>query len=104
MSVCSACSSFPACPDAAAVADAVAATAAATAATETAAWSWALWTRLSSFFFSLLSFSHLPTVLLPTEAPPPPPPTGVVPPVVGATCIRGRRGCGVLLELRNCAG
>ena len=35
---------------------------AATAETETAAWSCALCTRNSSFFFSRLSFSHLPTV------------------------------------------
>lgn len=53
-------------PDEAAVAAAIAATAAATAATETAAWSWALWALVSSFFFSFLSLSHLPTVLPPT--------------------------------------
>ena len=62
MSVFAICSSFPA-PDEAAVAAAIAATAAATPATDTAAWSWALCALVSSFFFSFLSLSHLPTVL-----------------------------------------
>jgi len=67
MSVFAICSSFPE-PEEAALAAAAAATAAATPATETAAWSWALWALVSSFFFSFLSFSHLPTVLPPPAA------------------------------------
>lgn len=70
MSVFAICSSFPA-PEEAAVAAAMAAIAEATPATEMAAWSWAFCVRASSFFFSLLSFNHLPTVL--------PPPLVVVP-------------------------
>ena len=62
MSVFAICSSFPA-PEEAAVAAAIAAMAAATPATETVAWSWAFWALVSSFFFSLRSLSHLPTVL-----------------------------------------
>ncbi|GER43581.1 histidinol dehydrogenase, partial [Striga asiatica] len=57
-------------PDAAAVAAAMAATADATPATDTVAWSCALWARASSFFFSLLSLSHRPTVFPPPLAVP----------------------------------
>ena len=62
MSVFAMFSSLPA-PEEAAVAAAIAAMAAATPATDTAAWSWAFWALVSSFFFSFRSLSHRPTVL-----------------------------------------
>lgn len=90
MSVFAICSSLP-LEEEAAVAAAMAAMAAATPATETAAWSCAFWVLVSSFFFSLRSFSHLPTVF---------PPGVLAPPgAAAAKPARGvpvNRGCSVL--------
>lgn len=82
--------------DEAAVAAAMAAMAAATPATETAACSCALWVLVSSFFFSLRSFSHLPTVLPPGVLAPP---TAALP-VKPARGVPVKSGCSVLFARR----